>query len=86
MSPHGPRLTDDAVSSLAARPCAEPLTLAPRRSYVKCNRAVKATALCYAARQVAEHRRDCGAAGFFEGDELNSAHPRLVARGGLIVA
>ena len=55
---------------------------------MKCNRAVKATALCYAARQLAERRRNCIAAGVVGAAQsnLDSAHPDMLARGGLIVA
>ena len=57
------------------------------RSYVKCNRAVKATALCYAARQLAERGRNCVAAGADPSlAALGCAHADMLARGGNIVA
>ena len=54
--------------------------------YTKCNRAVKATAHCYHARQIAERRRNCIAAGLRRGCSANLAHPDILKRGGFIVA
>ena len=60
------------------------MKLAAWRRYTKCNRAVKATAHCYHARQIAERRRNCIAAGLR--GSANLAHPGILKRGGLIVA
>ena len=62
------------------------MKLAAWRRYTKCNRAVKATAHCYHARQIAERRRNCIAAGLRRGCSANLAHPDILKRGGFIVA